>query len=359
MKSAVCFLFFVLLAACAHAPASAAAPEDPTRLAPDEVVARIGKEPITAAKLDRSIRKKLADASRDYEKNVYQLRHDALEEMIDEQLVDAEAKKAKMDPDAWLEQQLKARAPPPTDAELQKFYDAHKDDIGKPLDLIKPQLSEFLRRRKMQRAMQSMVDELRKQAGIVILLRAPPVPRVKIAGSGPSRGDAMAPVTIVEFADYQCPFCSRAEATLAEVMQHYCPGNKAKSCEVRMVFRNYPLPFHDRAQKAAEAALCAQEQGKFWAMHDALYAHQDQLAVADLKKTARALGMDGKKFDRCLDSGAEAAAVSADKKDGDAAGVDGTPTFFIDGQLLSGAQPFDRFQQLIDADLKAPATAHP
>ena len=117
------------------------------------------------------------------------------------------------------------------------------------------------------------------------------------------------------------------------------------------MFRNYPLPFHEHAQKAAEAGHCAHEQGKFWEMHDHMFGHQDQLAVPDLKKAARELWMDGGKFDACLDGGKFAKDIKGEFEAGQEAGVNGTPAFFVNGQLISGAQPFDEFKKLIDREL--------
>ena len=160
-------------------------------------------------------------------------------------------------------------------------------------------------------------------------------------------GSKDAPVTIVEFSDFQCPFCGRFyQETLPQLRENY-----VKTGKVKIVYRDFPLPFHENAQKAAEASECAHEQGKFWQMHDMMFSHQDAITVANLKQYAKSLGLDTTKFNQCLDSGKYASEVQKDETDGSAYGVGGTPTFFINGQQLVGAQPYQAFQQAIDAAL--------
>src|SRR5262249_39714286 len=142
----------------------------------------------------------------------------------------------------------------------------------------------------------------------------------------PSRGRKQAPVTVVEFSDFQCPFCRRAADLIAEVRARY-------GAEVRVVFRNFPLPYHNSAHLAAEASLAAHEQGKFWEMHDQLFAHQTTLDRAAIDGFARELGLDLARFDAALDHGKFAAAVNADLLAGGPF-VEGTPTLFVNGRKL-------------------------
>lgn len=163
----------------------------------------------------------------------------------------------------------------------------------------------------------------------------------------PVLGDKNAKVTIVEFSDYECPFCGRYfTQTYPQLKKDYVDTGK-----VKIVFRDYPLPFHQNAQKAAEAAECADDQGKFWEMHNKLFSNQQKLDVASLKKYAGELALDQAKFDDCLDSGKYASEVEKDMQDGSSYGVSGTPSFFVNGQLLVGAQPYSEFKKLIDAEL--------
>ncbi|HEV7518200.1 MAG TPA: thioredoxin domain-containing protein, partial [Thermoanaerobaculia bacterium] len=155
-----------------------------------------------------------------------------------------------------------------------------------------------------------------------------------------------APVTIVEFADFQCPFCFRLQPTLERVKRKY--GDK-----VRIVFRQYPLSFHANASKAAEAALCANDQGQFWQLHDAMFADQQGLAVDGLKaKAAKIAGLRTGQFNSCLDSGKHAEEVKKDLAAGTAAGVTGTPAMFVNGRYISGAVALEDITQVVDDELK-------
>ncbi|MBT3582499.1 DsbA family protein [Candidatus Woesearchaeota archaeon] len=162
------------------------------------------------------------------------------------------------------------------------------------------------------------------------------------------KGDANAPVTIVEFSDFECPYCVRFyKETLGQINSEYIETGK-----VKMVYRDFPLSNHRQAQKAGEAAECAGEQGKFWEMHDTLFENGVSGGVNSFKQYAKDIGLNSATFDECLDSGAMADEVKNDMKDGSAAGVSGTPAFFINGELITGAQPFEKFKQVIDSKLE-------
>ncbi len=171
--------------------------------------------------------------------------------------------------------------------------------------------------------------------------------RTEIATAGyPARGPATAPVTIVEFSDFECPFCGRLFPTLKAVEKIYLD-------RVRIVYRQFPLRrIHPLAQKAAEASLCAGEQGRFWDMHDSLFGDQEHLTVDDLKARAVALKLDTATFNACLDSGKQVAAIDQDIADGAKAGVTGTPTMFINGRMMVGAQPYAQIQAVIEDELQ-------
>ena len=174
---------------------------------------------------------------------------------------------------------------------------------------------------------------------------APPVVDVSTAGQ-PSIGPDNAKVVLVEFMDFQCPFCKRhADETLPRLLSEF--GGK-----VRFVERNLPLVIHPSAQKAAEASECAYAQGKYWEYHDVLFRNQTALDVASLKRYARDLDLDGAAFDACLDSGQGAARVKQDTEEASRLGVSGTPTFFLNGRKIVGARPFAQFKADIEAALK-------
>lgn len=176
-----------------------------------------------------------------------------------------------------------------------------------------------------------------------------PVGRQKVSlGGAIVKGSEKAPVTLVEFSDYQCPFSGLFfRQTLPQIEKNYI-----KTGKVKMVFRNYPLPGHQNAQKAAEASECAGEQGKFWEYHDTIFENQKAIGITELKKYAKDLGLDVKKFNECLESGKMAAKVQNDFKEGGKYGVSGTPSFFINGVKVDGAQPYSEFEKVIEKELK-------
>ncbi len=177
-------------------------------------------------------------------------------------------------------------------------------------------------------------------------LKAPPVFRAEVSADGPLfKGPKVAPVTLVKFEDFHCPFCKRAQSTIAELLSRY--GKKLK-----LVHRDFPIDsLHPQARKAHEAARCANDQGKFWDYHDILYDNAPKASLDDLKAYAKQLGLRMTEFESCLTSGKYQAAVQADVDDGQRLGITGTPTFYINGRLLSGAQPLASFASLIDEEL--------
>lgn len=179
---------------------------------------------------------------------------------------------------------------------------------------------------------------------------------VDLADDDPFLGNPDAPITIVEFSDFQCPFCRRLfSQTLPQLEEKYI-----KSGTVKFVYRDFPLTsIHGLAQTYAEAGECADEQGKFWQMHDKIFEEQDKrgggtitdFTVGDIKNWAREIGLDGATFDQCLDSGKHADEVAKDFSDGERAGVTGTPATFVNGRLIPGAVPFSEFQKVIEEEL--------
>jgi protein-disulfide isomerase len=165
---------------------------------------------------------------------------------------------------------------------------------------------------------------------------------------GSERSASAAPITIVEFSDFQCPYCVRAEKTVKALME-----SEEYRGKIRLVYRDLPLQGHTLAAKAAEATHCAADQGKYWQMHDKLFEASPKLEVSDLKGYARGIGLDATQFDACLDSGSKAGLVLDQALAAERMGVDATPAFFINGQLLTGAQPLEAFKFLIDGELAA------
>jgi len=175
-----------------------------------------------------------------------------------------------------------------------------------------------------------------------------PIDTDKLIDDDAILGNKNAKVTIVEWSDYQCPFCVRFHSdAFQQIKTKYIDTGK-----VKFVYRDFPLSFHQFAQKAAEAAECAGEQGKYFDMHEKLFTSGVEGDVASFKQYAKDLGLDSTKFDTCLDSGAMAKEITKDMNDGAAVGVRGTPGFIVNGELVSGAQPFAVFEQAIEAALK-------
>ncbi len=315
---------------------------------PSAPVAKIGGKTITAGELDEAVKKDLAQLDQQYQEQRYQIRRNQLESMLRQRAFDEKAKAKGVTREELVNQEVAGKIPEPSDDEVRALYDRAKAGGQQlpPLDQVKPEIARFIKNQKGQGALAEYYEQLKKDMGIEVLLPPYQPPKVAVEAVGPTKGPAAAPITIVEFSDYECPFCVRAEPTVKDVLAAY-PG------KIKLVYRDYPLPMHKQAPKAAEAAHCAGDQGKYWEMHDKLFASNGKLALADLKAAARDVaGIDGGKFDQCLDSGEKAKDVEKNRKAGDDAGVNGTPAFFINGRLISGAQPLDAFKTLIDEELK-------
>jgi protein-disulfide isomerase len=312
-------------------------------LAPGAVVATIDGHAVTLQDLDGEIAPQLGQLDHKFQSDTFELRKQELDEIVVKRLVEAEAKKEGTTEDAWLKKHVEGEIPEAGDVDAKKFYDENSARMaGHSFDQAKPKIIAFLTDQKRRLAAEKVFGALKSKAKVEILLEEP---AADVEAVGPSAGPENAPVTIVEFSDFQCPFCSKVEPTIKRVMAEYAG-------KVRLVFRDYPLPFHEHAQKASEASHCAEAQAKYWPMHDALFANQEKLDVDGLKKLAAGVaGMDQAKFDKCLDSGQMADAVANNTKAGEAAGITGTPRFFVNGRPLDGAQPYEEFKAAIDRAL--------
>ena len=316
---------------------------------PATKVAEVDGQTITYGDLqnDKEVGPKLRQAEVKALTDLYEQRRNMLDELIGRRLLEDEAKAKGKTIEQWYQTDYMASVPEPSDEEAKSFYEEHKAQIpqGQSFDELKPRIKQVVRQQKLREGMGKMLEDLKAKHHVQVALEAPELPRIEVEAKGPARGPANAPVTIVEFSDFQCPYCGREFPVIERVMKEY-------DGKVRLVFRHYPLDFHPFAQKAAEAGACAQDQGKFWELHDKMFTNQGKLAVDDLKGYAKSLGMDSSKFDKCLDSGEKKAMVEEDLKAGSAAGVNGTPAFFINGVFINGAQPFEQIKQTVDRELK-------
>ncbi|MCU1264496.1 MAG: hypothetical protein JWM21_814 [Acidobacteria bacterium] len=293
------------------------------------VLATVGGQPITAA----SLTERLKPIIYRLRLNAYQVTSQALQQTINDLLLLAEAKRLNMPPENFIRTEVTDKVHTPTDAEVEKFYNENKARIPGDLASVKNSIAAFLREKQGQVLEQALSERLRKGADLRILLTEPepPVQVINIAGE-PARGDVNAPVTVVEYTDFQCPACAAMHPIVEEVLPKY-------GAKVRLVVRNYPLARHANARKAAEAADAAHAQGKFFEYTALLFKRQDALDTASLKKYATEVGMDRARFDAELDRGIYAADVRHDMEDGQINGVESTPTLFVNGVMLLELTP--------------------
>lgn len=303
----------------------------------DTVVAEVGGKKLTLSELEQSMADRLFQARQQY----YVAQKAALEQWIDDQVLEAEAKRQNITVKELLDRNVKAKVTDPTDDQLRVYYEGVNTD--QPFDAVREKVLQHIRDARAAKIGAAYVKKLREQAAVQITFAAP-LADVN-PGDVPAMGPANASIRLVEFGDFQCPYCQLAHVEIKKLMEHY--GDK-----ISFSFRDYPLPMHPQAPKAAEAARCAGSQGKFWNYFDALFSDK-KLAPADLKEEAKKLSLDTAVFDKCLDSGEKASSVEKDASKASHLGVTGTPTFFINGHLYSGAVKYDAFRDAIDKELAA------
>lgn len=278
-------------------------------------------------------------------RELYDLRRKALEEYVLDRLVDQAAKQAGKSPGSWLQGEVERQVVAPSDLEIQTLFDTRlkPEHPEARIDRDGPRIREYLLDERRTEALHNVLEGLRKSSKLQIEL-APP--RVKLSDRGPSKGPATAAVTIVEFSDYECPYCQRQEDALQRILAAY-------PTQVRLVVRDFPLEMHPDARRAARAAVCADQQGRFWEMHDRLFADPHGLDEEGLKHSARALGLDGPRFDACLASKESDRAVAESQHDAEAVGVDSTPALFLNGRPFTGAVAFEDLKAAVDEELAA------
>jgi protein-disulfide isomerase len=332
-------------AACRPSSDARAARTDSTNAdsASAAVLATVGGERITLGDVRREVGDELDQLATRYQQDRYKLTNAALQGMVRDRVLREAAKEQGRTIDEML--LTEAGSIEPSDADVAGWYQANKERLGgQSLDDLRSRIVEFLRTERKRAAAVKVEDRFIKAGKLAIHLEPY---RVPLRNDGaPSIGPANSPVTLVEFSDFQCPFCRGFVPTLKRIEDAY--RNR-----VRIVYRQYPIPsLHPFAQKAAEASLCANEAGKFWEMHDLLFQEQDRLSVDDLKAKAARLGIDRPKFDACLDSGRLASRVAEDVREGTRAGVTGTPALFVNGVVVEGgAVGFDAVARALDAEL--------
>jgi protein-disulfide isomerase len=304
------------------------------------VFATVNGREITSADIEESLRPLVFNV----QAQVYALRNQELDVKINDALLEQEAQKRNVTARALLDAEVTSKLTPVTEAEAQKFYDENKERINGDFAQLKSQVISYLAEQARQKATLAFAQRLRESATVQTFLVAPEPPVLKIATDDqPSKGNAAAPVTIVEFTDYQCPSCARQHPVIERLLGEY--GDR-----VRLVVRDFPLEQHGDAFKAAEAAEAAREQGKYWEYVAVLMQNQAELGAAKLKEYAGRLGLDRAKFDAAFDSGRFADKVRRDIHDGYRLGVNATPSIFVNGRVSE--RTYESLKASIEAALK-------
>jgi protein-disulfide isomerase len=317
-------------------------PAGTATLPPNTVIATVGTRQITAGTIDE----RLKPINYKLRLNTYQLTKEAVDRTINDALLLADAGRRGVPPEEIVRKEISEKVHAPTEAEVTKFYNDNKSRINAELPNLKNEIASYLQEQERQRLEQELSNRLRANANVRMLITEPPLPVQSISvDDDPSRGDANAPVTIVEFTDFQCPACAAMQPFLEEALKTY--GSK-----VRLVVRDFPLTMHTNARKAAEAANAANAQGKFFEYTALLFKRQNALDIASLKKYATEIGLDRARFDADLDRGKYAAEVKHDMADGEIYGVDSTPAIFINGVALR-EMSMEALRSLIDRSLAA------
>ena len=303
------------------------------------VVAKIGGQEITEDELMADDKMSFFDIKR----KEYDLKMAMLNQMLIKRLLGAEAQKKGMDLDTYIAKNVAGDIKIP-DAEYKKFVEEKKIPEAQINDQLKERIMAYLKDQKKEKKVEEVISKLTKSTPVEVYFKKPKMDvKIDIAKEDPIWGKESAPVTIVEFSDFQCPFCSRAAETVNLLKKKY-------SGKVRIAFKQFPLPMHRDARPAAEASMCVHDQSpdKFWKFHDLAFKGQDKLDAASLDAMAKSSGADMGKFKACLEAKKFSAMVEQSMQYGEKIGVRSTPTFFINGQMLAGALPIDQFSEIID-----------
>lgn len=324
---------------------------DPDVPPADAPVALIGSQHLTFGQLPSSVQTDLAEHERRYQQQLQALaiEHKREEHAIVETHVNNFLDSKLMQEEAaahheTLEQLIKnVKNPPVTDADIRAFYEQHQGQIKQPFNEALIPITEYLMQQSAEEGKRTYLAALRAKYAARVTLE--PL-REEVAAEGPARGPKDARVTVIEFADFQCPYCRQMAPLLRQALAQY-------PHDLRLVYRQMPLTdIHPDALAAAAASVCAQQQGKFWEMHDALFADPPALDTAALKRTAERLQLQAKPFDECLESKATTAAIQADASAGAQLAVSGTPGLFINGRFFNGAISYEQLTSVIDDELQ-------
>lgn len=320
--------------ACAAPPAPEAAGFDDG----STVVARVDGVEITADDLEAEA----GPVMMKLRQQMYDAKMQALDRKIFNVLSEKAAREAGVSLEEWLKDNLVLSEP--GEAEIAQMMAQYRSRLAKDDEQARRQVVDHLKQNIAQKAMVDLQQRLAEAAGVEVFLDPPRVEPI-IVDSNPSRGPADAPIVLVEYTDFQCPFCGRVQPTLETLRERY--GDS-----IRMVFKNLPLAMHQQARFAAEAALCAGDQDGFWAMHKWLFANHRAISRETVLAQAVEQGLDVDVLNACLDEGRHAIDIETDLKEAGLFGITGTPGFAVNGRILTGAQPLENFVKVIDDELR-------
>jgi protein-disulfide isomerase len=339
--SSVVFLFSIFLVPQGHVlPAFTAAEKHHSN-----IVAKVAGTVIT----DKELETPIASRIYDLEKQIYQTKRQRLEKLLAEKALEEEARRRKITSKQLVNDEVLSKGIEVSDEEVDRYLLENRNRLqnqsGSTTDLRR-RIKVFLEHRKSYEKVMQYAKSLEGQYGVTVFLKGPRPPHVKVDVQGnQALGPVNAPVTIVEFSDYQCPVCRRSHQVVRKIREMF-------RGRIRWIFKDYPLSMHKYAEKAAEAGRCAAEQGKFWEYQDALFAADGELTQTRLHDYAVKLGLDADRFEQCLERGTYQKQVEQDIAEGKKVGVEGTPTFMINGRLISGYIALERFKTMIDEELK-------
>lgn len=304
-----------------------------------QVVARMNDRVITADELEKAAGGSLMKLRQ----QMYEAKKQALEKYVYDLMVDRKAQAEGVTREEWLKKNLESQIPKPSDEEIAAVLKQYRSRLAKDDDQARNQVISYLSQRGRQGAEAALRKTLEAEAGLQILLE-PPRLHPKIMAHSPARGPEDAPVTLIEYTDFQCPFCGRAQATLETLRERY-------GKDLRMVFKNLPLAMHHNSRTAAEAAMCAKDQGKFWEMHDWLFSHHNELDQEHILTQALEMKLDVEALKKCMADGTHSTEIDADVAEAGSFGITGTPGFVVNGRLVTGAQPVENFEAIINEEL--------
>ncbi len=355
MVATLLVAFAVVTAGCAsqvrrapaRAVASARPPATPVPSADAVPVARFATGTIDAAALEARAAGPLLAARQ----RVFEIETAILEGMVFDRLVEEAARARGLDPRAWVAAELEGELPTPDEGRVRELMAQYRAQLPPDEAEARAQVEAFLLDEARRARLDALKERLFTEAQVELLL-APPRAPVPLRAENPVRGAANAPVTIVEFSDFQCPYCRQVQPVLSKILNRYAGA-------VRLVFKHFPLASHPQAQAAAVAAACAAREGKFWELHDLLFQWQGELGPDELAALAGTVGLDPHRLSACQAAPELLAVVEADMAEGASLGIEATPRFFVNGRLLEGAQPEDAFIALIEDELRRERRAQP